>query len=186
MKQNPRTRTEEYGASDRDNMDNDLHELFLDELKDIYDAEQQLTKALPKMAKAAESDELRMAFESHLSETENQVQRLEQVFESLGETAKAKKCKGMNGLIKEGEEMMKELKDTSALDASLIASAQKVEHYEIASYGSLCAWAKQMGHDEAAQLLQETLDEEKAADHKLTEVAETSANEEAQRSTTTE
>jgi ferritin-like metal-binding protein YciE len=164
-------------------MDNDLHELFLDELKDMYDAEQQITKALPKMAKAADASELRTAFETHLSETENQIQRLEQVFESLGEAPKGKKCKGMQGLLKEGEDMMKELKDTNALDASLVASAQKVEHYEIASYGSLCAWARQMGHDEAADLLQENLDEEKATDGKLTEIAESVANQEAEQST---
>ena len=163
-------------------MDNDLHELFLDELKDILDAEYQLTKALPKMAQAAESDELRSAFESHLSETENHIARLERALQSLGETANRKKCKGMQGLLKEGEEMMKEMKSTGALDASLIASAQKVEHYEIASYGSVIAWAEQMGHTEARELLQETLDEEKAADQKLTTIAENSANQKAEAS----
>ena len=165
-------------------MDNDLHDLFVDELKDILDAEYQLTKALPKMAKAAESDELRAAFESHLSETENQIARLEQVFDSLGETAKRKKCKGMQGLLDEGEELMKEMKGTGALDASLIASAQKVEHYEIASYGAICAWAKEMGRDEEARLLHENLEEEKAADTKLTGIAESSANREAEQAST--
>jgi ferritin-like metal-binding protein YciE len=157
-------------------MDNDLHELFLEELADILNAERQLTKALPKMARAAESAELTEAFESHLAETEIHISRLEKVFRSLDESPKRKKCKGMEGLIEEGEEMMKEMKSTSALDASLIASAQKAEHYEIASYGALCAWAGQMGHDEALQLLQETLDEEKTADETLTQIAESSAN----------
>ena len=161
-------------------MDNDLHDLFLDELADILNAEQQLTKALPKMASAAKSVELTAAFESHLAETENQISRLEKVFKSLNEPFKSKKCKAMEGLLEEGAEMMEEMKDTAALDAALIASAQKVEHYEIASYGSIRAWAEQMGHSEAVNLLSETLDEEKAADEKLTEIAETMANEEAE------
>jgi len=181
MKNN--TMTSDSTARDRTGekgMDNELHELFLDELKDILDAEYQLTKALPKMAQAAESEELRGAFESHLSETENHIARLEKAFQSLGETGSRKKCKAMQGLLKEGDEMMKEMKDSSALDASLIASAQKVEHYEIASYGSVIAWAEQMGHNEAGELLKETLEEEKAADQKLTTIAENSANEEAE------
>jgi len=157
-------------------MDNDLHELFLDELADVYNAEQQLTKALPKMAKAAESDELREAFESHLEETQTHVTRLEEAVEKLGESLKRKTCAAMKGLVEEAQELMKEQKDSSALDAALIAAAQKVEHYEIASYGTLCAWAKQMGHDDALELLNETLEEEKAADEKLTSIAESIAN----------
>ena len=157
-------------------MDNDLQELFLDELADVLNAEQQLLKALPKMAKAAEAAELREAFESHLQETEGHVTRLEEVAEGLGEKLKKKTCAAMKGLIEEARDLMQEQKDSSALDAALIAAAQKVEHYEIASYGTLCAWAKQMGHDEAAQILGETLEEEKAADEKLTSIAESTAN----------
>jgi ferritin-like metal-binding protein YciE len=163
-------------------MNNDLHELFLDELADIYNAEQQLTKALPKLAKTAKTDELREAFEQHLEETENHISRLEQVFESLGESMKRKKCKGMEGLIEEGEEVISEKRNTRALDAGLIISAQKVEHYEIATYGSLCSWAQQMGHDDVLELLRETLEEEKAADEKLTEIAESIANTQAEQS----
>jgi ferritin-like metal-binding protein YciE len=163
-------------------MSNDLHELFLDELADIYNAEQQLTKALPKLAKTAKNDELREAFERHLEETENHISRLDQVFESLGESMKRKKCKGMEGLIEEGEEVISDQKNSDALDAGLIISAQKVEHYEIAAYGSLCSWAEQMGHNDALQLLQQTLEEEKAADQKLTEVAESVANAQAEQS----
>ena len=168
------------GSGENENKHDDLHELFLDELADIYSAEKQLVKALPKMAKAANSDELREAFESHLAETEQQRTRLEEAAEHLGEKLKNKKCKGMEGLIEEGKEMMEEMKDSSALDAALIASAQKVEHYEIASYGTLCAWAEQMGHDDVLQLLKETMEEEESADEKLTEIAESLANEEAQ------
>jgi ferritin-like metal-binding protein YciE len=167
-------------ASENEEMDSDLHELFLDELADILNAEQQLTKALPKMAEAAESDELRAAFESHLEETQQHVARLEQVFKSLDEPVKSKTCKAMKGLLEEGDELMEELEDSSALDAGLIAAAQKVEHYEIASYGTVCAWAEQMGHTDALELLQETLAEEKAADEKLTEIALSTANEEAE------
>jgi len=166
--------------SEAQGMDNDLHELFLDELADVYNAEQQLTKALPKMAKAAESDELREAIEEHLEETEEHVSRLEQVAESLDESLKRKTCQAMKGLIEEADDLLKEQKGTSALDAAIIAACQKVEHYEIASYGTLCAWAEQMGHDEAAKLLRQTEEEESAADEKLTEVAETIANERAQ------
>lgn len=163
-------------------MDNDLHQLFLDELADIYNSEQQLTKALPKLAKAAKNDGLREAFEEHLEETENHISRLEQVFESLGESMKRKKCKAMEGLIEEGEEILSEQKNTNALDAGLIISAQKAEHYEIAAYGALCSWAEQMGHDEALELLKETLEEEKSADEKLTEIAENIANTQAEQS----
>jgi ferritin-like metal-binding protein YciE len=161
-------------------MNNDLHELFLDELADVYSAEQQLTKALPKLAKTAKNDELREAFEQHLEETENHVARLDQVFESLGESMKRKKCKGMEGLIEEGEEVISEQKNSNALDAGLIISAQKVEHYEIAAYGSLCSWAEQMGHNDALELLRQTLEEEKAADEKLTGIAESVANTQAE------
>jgi ferritin-like metal-binding protein YciE len=148
-----------------------LHELFVDELKDIYDAEKQLTKALPKMAKAAESEELRAAFEEHLEITRMQVNRLEEVFKSLGLPARGKSCEGMKGLIEEGQEKMQELEQGPTLDAALIASAQKVEHYEIASYGTLATFAEIMGHQDAKDLLGQTLDEEKEADEKLTQVA---------------
>src|SRR4051812_40700562 len=162
-------------------MDNDLHELFLDELADVYSAENQLIKALPKMAKAAESQELREAFEAHLEETRQHASRLEQVVKELDETLKRKTCAAMKGLVEEAQELMQEQKDSSALDAALIAAAQKVEHYEIASYGTLCAWAQQMGHREVLELLQQTLGEEKQADEKLTTIAESLANEKAQR-----
>jgi ferritin-like metal-binding protein YciE len=163
-------------------MDNDLHELFLEELADIYNAEQQVTKALPKMAKAAESEELRQAFEEHLHQTEEQISRLDQVFESLGESMKRKTCKGMQGLIAEGTEVMQEQKGTAAIDAALIAAAQKVEHYEIATYGTLCAWAEQMGHDDALDLLKQNIDEEETTDERLTELAESLANQRAEQS----
>jgi ferritin-like metal-binding protein YciE len=161
-------------------MNNDLHELFLEELADIYNAEQQLTKALPKMAKAAESEELRAAFEEHLQQTEEQISRLDQVFESLGESMKRKTCKGMQGLIEEGAEVMQDHKGSPAIDAALIAAAQKVEHYEIATYGTLCTWAEQMGHDEALELLKQTIDEEETTDERLTELAESLANPQAE------
>ncbi|HKQ37517.1 MAG TPA: ferritin-like domain-containing protein [Verrucomicrobiae bacterium] len=154
--------------------------MFLDELADIYNAEQQLTKALPKMAKATRNQELRQGFETHLQETEGQIARLEQVVETLGESLKRKTCKAMKGLIEEGSEMMQEKKGSPAIDAALIAAAQKVEHYEIASYGTLCAWAKLMGHNEAMELLHETLEEERATDEKLTQLAENLANVEAE------
>lgn len=166
--------------SESEEMNSDLHKLFLEQLADIYDAEQQLTKALAKMAKAAESDELREAIESHLEETEEHVSRLEQVAQSLDETLKRKPCQATKGLIAEAEELMKDHKNTSAIDAAIIAGAQKVEHYEIATYGTLAAWAEHMGHDEAAKLLRETEEEESSADEKLTEVAENIANERAQ------
>lgn len=165
--------------SEGQEMDNELHSLFLDELADLLNAETQLTKALPKMAKAAQSEELTEAFQSHLEETENHITRLKEVFESLEEKVKSKTCKAMKGLVEEGSELMQELKGSSALDAGLIAAAQKVEHYEIASYGSVRAWAEQMGHSEAVKLLDETLEEEKAADEKLTEIAEELANQKA-------
>jgi len=169
------------GSSDQmDSSQNDLHELFLDEFADIYNAEKQLTKALPKMAKAAQTPELRQAFETHLRETENQINRLEQAIETLDESLKRKKCKAMEGLLEEGKEILEEQKGSSALDAGLIAAAQKVEHYEIASYGTLCRWAEMMGHTEALNLLKQNLAEEKATDEKLTQVAERTANVQAQ------
>jgi ferritin-like metal-binding protein YciE len=150
--------------------------LLEEELKDIYSAEKQLLKALPKMAKKASSDELRAAFEEHLTVTEGQVNRLEEVFETLGKTAKAKTCKAMQGLIEEAIELMEEDADDAVLDAGLIASAQKVEHYEIASYGTVRTWAKLCGEENAAELLQETLDEETEADQNLTQLAENLVN----------
>ena len=150
--------------------------LLEEELKDIYSAEKQLLKALPKMAKKASSDELRAAFEEHLTVTEGQVTRLEEVFEALGKTAKAKTCKAMQGLIEEATELMEEDADDAVLDAGLIAAAQKVEHYEIASYGTVRTWANLCGQEDAAELLQETLDEETEADQKLTELAENLVN----------
>ena len=148
-----------------------LHDLFVDELKDLYNAEVQLTKALPKMAKAAASEELRTAFEDHLEETEQQVDRLETIFKQLEENPKGKRCKAMNGLIEEGKEMIEADGEDSVKDAALIAAAQKVEHYEIASYGTVRTYAQLLGFEEAANLLQQTLDEEAAADGKLTELA---------------
>ncbi len=156
-----------------------LEELFLEELRDLYDAEKQLTKALPKMARAASSEELRAAFEEHLQQTEGQVERLEQIFESLGEKATGKKCAAMAGLVKEGDEIASEVEGTAVRDAGLIAAAQKVEHYEIAGYGSARTHAQMIGNEEAAQLLEETLDEEKETDERLTELAENTVNQDA-------
>jgi len=157
-----------------------LHDLFVEQLQDLYDAEQQLTKALPKMAKAAHSSDLQQAFQHHLEETERQVERLEHVFEEIGEEAKAKSCKAMKGLIAEGDEVLKAKGSEEVRDAALIAAAQRVEHYEIAGYGTCRAFAQRLGFERAAELLQQTLDEEGAADHKLTEIAEQSVNAEAQ------
>ncbi len=149
-----------------------LKELFVDELKDIYWAEKHLSKALPKMAKAATSEELRSAFEEHLAVTMEQIGRLEEVFEILDMPARAKKCEAMSGLVKESQEIMEEMpKGTAARDAGLIISAQKVEHYEIASYGSLVQLARTMGYQEVAEILHVTLEEEKEADQLLTELA---------------
>ena len=156
-----------------------LHDAFIDELRDAYDAEKQITKALPKMAKAATSPELRAAFESHLEETRGQIQRLEEVFATLDEKVRGKHCDGMEGIIEEGKSGMEEDFDDTTMDAVLIASAQRVEHYEMAAYGTLIAWAQVMGHTEAADLLQQTLDEEKAADEKLSALAEGGINQEA-------
>jgi ferritin-like metal-binding protein YciE len=156
-----------------------LHDAFLDELRDAYDAEKQLTKALPKLAKAATADPLRQAFESHLEETRGHVDKLEQVFEQLDEKAQGKHCDGIAGIIEEGSSVMGEDFDEPTMDACLIASGQRAEHYEIAAYGTLVAWARAMGHDESADLLQEILDEEKAADEKLTSLAEGGINDQA-------
>lgn len=153
-----------------------MEELFLHNLKDIYHAEKQLVKALPKMAKAASSDELRAAFEEHLQETERQVERLEQVFQILDVAPRGIKCAAMEGLIEEGGEVIDAPMDAAVKDAALIGAANKVEHYEIATYGTLCSYAKQLGYDEALELLMATLDEEKAADRKLTELAESDIN----------
>lgn len=157
-----------------------LNELFLDELKDIYWAEKHLAKALVKMAKAATSDDLRQAIENHRGETENHITRLEDVFESIGEKAAAKKCPAMEGLIEEGQEIIKDTEDGSITrDAGLISSAQKVEHYEIASYGTLRTLALTLGYNEAADLLEATLKEEKTCDELLTQIAESWINQEA-------
>jgi len=153
-----------------------LHDAFIDELRDTYDAERQLTKALAKLAKAASSPPLRDAFESHLTETHGQIERLEQVFESLDEKVRGKHCDGIAGIIEEGKSIMEEDFDDDTMDACLIAAGQRAEHYEMAAYGTLVAWARSMGHDEAADLLQETLDEEKAADEKLSSLAEGGIN----------
>ena len=156
-----------------------LHDAFIDELRDTYDAEKQLTKALPKLAKAATSPDLRAAFEAHLEETRGHVERLEQVFESLDEKVSGKHCDGIAGIIEEGKSIMEEDFDDATMDACLIAAGQRAEHYEMAAYGTLVAWALGMGHSEAAELLQQTLDEEKAADEKLTTLAEGGINQEA-------
>jgi len=155
-----------------------LQELFVEELRDMYDAEKRLTKALPRMAKAAESEELGAALTNHLRETERQVQRLEQVFRTIGEPVRAKKCDGIMGIVEEGKHAMEEL-EGSVLDAALIAGAQKVEHYEIASYGTLAYFAELLGNEKAKNLLGQTLDEEKAADEKLSMIAKSKVNREA-------
>ncbi len=148
-----------------------LEELFEHDLRDALDAERQILKALPKMAKAASSDELRTAFEEHKSVTEKQVERLETIFEALGKAARGKHCHGMEGLLKEGEEMLKEHDPSPVLDAAMIGAAQKVEHYEIAAYGTLVAYAKLLEMDDAVDLLSETLAEEKETDETLTTIA---------------
>ena len=153
-----------------------LREALVDEIRDLYNAEKQLVKALPKMAKGASSDELREAFESHLEETEGQVTRLERVFEALDEKPRGKHCAGMAGIVEEGSEKLQEDMEDSVLDACLIASAQKVEHYEISAYGTAIAWAEAIGLTEVAQILNESLEEEKAADQKLSALAESGIN----------
>jgi ferritin-like metal-binding protein YciE len=156
-----------------------LHDAFIDELRDLYDAEKQLTKALPKLAKTATSLPLREAFESHLEETRGHMERLEQVFDGLGEKVRGKHCDGIAGIIEEGKSIMEEDFDDTTMDACLIAAGQRAEHYEMAAYGTLVAWAQAMGHTEAAKLLQQTLDEEKAADKKLSGLAEGGINQSA-------
>ena len=156
----------------------DLNELFLEELADIYDAEKQLIKALPKMAEKANSPELQSAFEDHLEQTQEHVRRLEEVFELFEQKPKGKKCEAMSGLIEEAQSLMKEEATPSVMDAALIAAAQKVEHYEIATYGCLRTWAELLGKDEAIDLLEETLSEEKDVDESLTDIA-SNINEEA-------
>jgi ferritin-like metal-binding protein YciE len=153
-----------------------LRDLFVNELKDIYNGENQILKALPRMAKAAESSELREAFTKHLRETEGQVQRLERIFERLGERPTGKRCKGMEGLLEEGKDILEEKGEEAVLDAALIAAAQKVEHYEIASYGCLITYAGLLGDREGEKLLKQTLTEEEAADKKLTELGEGGIN----------
>jgi ferritin-like metal-binding protein YciE len=157
--------------------DSRLHEFFLDELKDVYGAEKQIVKALPKMQDAATSPELIQAFEEHLDVTNTQIARLEEIFENLGESADSKKCEAMKGILDEGEQIIKDTdKGTATRDVGLILAAQKVEHYEIATYGALLQLAHTMGHTEVAELLEATLDEEKEADLKLTEIAENKIN----------
>lgn len=155
---------------------NSLEELFVNDLKDLYSAENQILKALPKMIKAASSTELQNGFREHLKQTETQVDRLDRIFEKLGRNPRGKKCVGMEGIIDEGKELLSEDIEPMVLDAGLIAAAQKVEHYEIAGYGCVRTYADMLGHKDAAQLLQQTLEEEMATDKKLTELAERSIN----------
>lgn len=159
--------------------DKDLNDLFLDTLKDIYFAEKYILKALPKMAKAAHSDDLRAAFEKHEGETEGQVERLEQIFELLDKPARGKTCDAIVGILDEGKEIMTEYKGTEALDAGLLAAAQAVEHYEISRYGTLKAWATKLGMKDAVRLIDETLQEEKHTDEALTSLALAAVNSEA-------
>jgi ferritin-like metal-binding protein YciE len=149
-----------------------LRDLYVEQLQDLYNAEQQLIKALPKMAKAASSEELKAAFEDHLGQTRQHAQRIETIFEQMGEKAKGKKCKAMEGLVEEGGEVIKEDMEDGIKDAALIAAAQRVEHYEIAGYGCVRAYATRLGEDDAATLLSQTLQEEKAADEALNDIAE--------------
>ena len=153
-----------------------LHDAFIDELRDAYDGERQLTKALAKLAKTATAPPLREAFQSHLEETQGQIERLEQVFDSLDEKARGKHCEGIAGIIDEGKSIMEQDFDDDTMDACLIAAGQRAEHYEMAAYGTLVAWARAMGHTDAAELLQQILDEEKAADEKLSGLAEGGIN----------
>jgi ferritin-like metal-binding protein YciE len=150
---------------------NELKDLYIDELRDLYDAENKLVKALPKLGKAANSDKLRAGFEEHLEQTRGHVERLEEIFEALGEKPAGKKCAGMAGLVKEGEEIMDQDFSEEVMDAALISAAQRVEHYEIAAYGCVSAWAQLLGESEANALLEKTLEEEKETDQKLTELS---------------
>ncbi len=158
---------------------NTLHDLYLNELKDLLNCEQQILKALPKMAEAASSPDLRRAFEKHLDQTKTQTQRLEQIFQKLGEPAKGQKCKGIEGIIDEGEDLMDKDAPPAVSDAALIASAQRVEHYEIAGYGTARSFARRLGFEDHARLLQETLSEEGETDKQLTSLADSYINEEA-------
>jgi ferritin-like metal-binding protein YciE len=158
---------------------NTLEDLFVEQLRDLYDAENQLVKALPKMAKASSCDKLKSAFESHLEETKHHVERLEQVFKTLGQKASGKTCAAMKGLVTEGSEMISENAAPDVKDAGLIAAAQRVEHYEMAGYGCVRTWARQLGKTEAVRLLEQTLNEEKAADQKLNTIAESHVNQQA-------
>ncbi|HET9224921.1 MAG TPA: ferritin-like domain-containing protein [Roseiflexaceae bacterium] len=160
---------------------NTLQDLLIEELQDIYDAENQILKALPNMAKAASAPQLQQAFEEHLRQTQTHVQRLDQVFQQFGAKSKGKTCKAMQGLIAEGEEMIKERADPAVRDAGLISAAQRVEHYEMAAYGTVRTYARQLGPQQAAQLLQQTLDEEGMTDKRLTMLAESLINLEAER-----
>jgi ferritin-like metal-binding protein YciE len=157
-----------------------LDDLYTDMLKDLYSAEKQLVKALPKMAKNAQSPDLQKAFQEHLRQTEGHVERIERIFADLNGSPRGKKCVGMEGLVEEGNELLQEDVEPDVLDAGLIAAAQKVEHYEIASYGTVRTWAERLGYHNAAQLLQQTLDEEGEANKKLTQIAESHVNMEAQ------
>jgi ferritin-like metal-binding protein YciE len=157
-----------------------LEDVYMDLLKDLYSAEKQLVKALPKMAKNAQAPDLQKAFQEHLKQTEGHVERIERIFSDLDGSPRGKKCVGMEGLIEEGNELLKEDVEPDVLDAGMIAAAQKVEHYEIASYGTARAWAERLGYNQAARLLQETLDEESMANEKLTQIAESHVNMEAQ------
>ena len=156
-----------------------LRELYVDELKDLYSAEKQILQALPKMVKKASDAKLKAAFQEHLEVTQKQVERLDQVFEAIGKSPRGKKCKAMEGLIEEGKEMMQEDMEPEVMDAALIAAAQRIEHYEMAGYGTVRTWAELMGETAQAKLLQQTLDEEGDADKKLTQLAESSINVEA-------
>jgi len=157
-----------------------LNELFHDTLKDIYFAEKKILATLPKMAKAAQSEELKAAFEKHLTETEGQIERLEQVFAVIEKKPQGKTCAAINGITEEGAEIMEEYKGSPALDAGLLAAAQAVEHYEISRYGTLIAWAEELGLDDAVSLLEETLEEEEATDEALTEIAKIAINQQAE------
>jgi len=159
----------------------DLRDLYTDELKDLYDAENQLVEAIPQMMECASSDQLRQSFQMHLEQTQKQVQRLEQIFQALGESPEGEPCEAMQGLVEEAQQLIeqKDEIDPEVMDAALIAAAQKVEHYEIASYGTVCTWAEQLGEQEAKNLLGQSLEEEKQTDQKLTTLAERSVNRQA-------
>jgi ferritin-like metal-binding protein YciE len=156
-----------------------LRKLYVDELKDLYSAEKQILQSLPRMAKKASNEQLKKAFETHVEETRKQVERLDRIFELLGKSSRGKKCKGMEGLLEEGKEMMQEDMEPEVMDAALISAAQKVEHYEIAGYGTVRTYAQLLGEDQHVKLLQQTLDEEGNTDKKLTQLAESSINVEA-------